>query len=189
MSDQNRDVRIDLSHPGRTLVHLAGFYGDGGENEGVLAVGAVLDASPHYPESGRIIVGSPSTSPLVEGYIPSLGGFSCGVFAAGQLISALQKAIDDVRNALNLPLFKVWAVDACGCWGGRVLLRTGSEEKLDNDVDFAGSTPDEVARAARARHPDHSGAVVVKNFRTNEVHTVLEDGTVLAGPPGDRTRS
>lgn len=81
-------------------VHIRGFYGDGGENEGVLSVNAVLDASPFYPESGLISVGSPQQSPLIEGYIPNLGMFSCGPDAAERLIATLQEAVRAVREAM-----------------------------------------------------------------------------------------
>lgn len=81
-------------------VHLRGVFGDGGENEGVLSVGAVLDASPNYPESGLIDVGSPQASPLIPGYLPKLGFFSCGVAGAERLIRALQTAVQDVKAGL-----------------------------------------------------------------------------------------
>lgn len=81
----------------RSHVHIRGVFGDGGENEGVLSVSAVLDASPYFPEQGLIIVGSPTTSPLIEGYIPDLKGFSCGPEGAERLIAALQNAVRDVR--------------------------------------------------------------------------------------------
>jgi hypothetical protein len=85
----------------RKLTHLRGFYGDGGENEGVLAVTAVLDPSPHYPDVGRIIVGSPSTSPLIEAYLPNLGGFSCSPDALERLIAVLQRTLADVRVVID----------------------------------------------------------------------------------------
>lgn len=81
-------------------VHIRGVFGDGGENEGVLSVSAVLDASPYYPVSGLIIVGAPQASPLIKGYIPDLGGFSCGPEGAQRLITALQNAVRDVSAGL-----------------------------------------------------------------------------------------
>lgn len=95
--------RIDLTHPicpGRTHIHVRGYHGDGGENEGVLSISAVLDASQHYPECGRIFVGSPQSSPLIEGYIPSLGMFSCGPDAADRLADELRAAAAAVRAAM-----------------------------------------------------------------------------------------
>jgi hypothetical protein len=95
--------RIDLTYsrePGRPLVHLRGYHGDSGENEGVLAISHVLDASPHYPDSGRIIVGSPPASPLLEGYTPDLGGFTCGPDAAERLADELRAAAAAVRAAM-----------------------------------------------------------------------------------------
>ena len=91
---------IDESERKMSHVHIRGVYGDGGENEGVLSVTAVLDASPHYPECGGIIVGSPSKTPLIDGYIPDLGGFSCGPEGAERLIRTLQNAARDFRAGL-----------------------------------------------------------------------------------------
>lgn len=85
----------------RTLVHIRGFYGDGGENEGVMSISAQLDESPNYPDSGRIIVGSPSASPLIESYIPDLGGFSCGAEAAEMFAAELLAAAAAVRAAIK----------------------------------------------------------------------------------------
>lgn len=83
----------------RSHVHIRGFFGDGGENEGVLSVIAVLDGGPHYPESGLIAIGSPQQSPLLDGYIPDLGLWSCSPEAAERLIEALQHAVRDVRKS------------------------------------------------------------------------------------------
>jgi hypothetical protein len=80
--------------------HIDGVLGDDGENPGVLAVVAVLTPGSSYPDWGRIIVGSPESSDLIEGYIPDLGGFSCGVDAAERLIATLQQAVNDVRVAV-----------------------------------------------------------------------------------------
>jgi hypothetical protein len=91
-------MRTDKTYP-----HVTGIYGDGGENEGVLAIHAVLDPSPNYPETGRIIVGSPEKSPALPGYIPDLGGFSCSPEAAERLANALLVAARDVRAAMGEP--------------------------------------------------------------------------------------
>lgn len=104
MSDDKN--RLDLSEAAARLttrsthVHLRGYHGDGGENEGVLSISATLNESAHYPESGRIIVGSPRTSLLIEGYIPDLGGFSCGPDAADRLADELHAAAAAVRAAM-----------------------------------------------------------------------------------------
>jgi len=100
MSDQK--MRVDLTKLSEVLlprsnVHIRGYYGDGGENEGVLSVIAIKDMTSNYPEHGAIMVGSPAVSPLLLGYIPSLGGFSCSVEGAERLIAELQTAIEIVR--------------------------------------------------------------------------------------------
>lgn len=94
----------------KTYPHVTGLHGDGGENPAVLAVTAILDPSIFYPEEGRIIVGSPTKSPELEGYIPDLGGFSCGVAGAERLVTTLQHAISDVRAATGRALrgSEVW---------------------------------------------------------------------------------
>lgn len=92
-------VTIPSDEP-RLHFHIRGLFGDDGENEGVLSVVAVLDASEHYPAQGRIIVGSPPASPLLDGHLPSLGGFCCGIEGAERLIWALQNAVRAVREAL-----------------------------------------------------------------------------------------
>lgn len=96
--------RIDLTDrirdAGSTNVHIRGYYGDDGENEGVLAISAVLDPGDLYPECARIIVGSPSRTPLLEGYIPALGGFSCDPDAADRLADELHRAAADARFAM-----------------------------------------------------------------------------------------
>ncbi len=86
--------RVDLSHTakGHTLVHLRGYHGDGGENEGVLSVSADLSPSRLFPESGRVFVGSPQGSPLIDGYIPKLGAFSCSPDAGDRLAAELGAA-------------------------------------------------------------------------------------------------
>ena len=51
-------IQIDLTKQGVTehLVHIRGYYGDEGENEGVLSITATIAASPNYPQTGRILV-------------------------------------------------------------------------------------------------------------------------------------
>lgn len=85
----------------RRYPHVTDVYGDGGENESAIAVMVVLDESEHYPECARIIVGSPTRTPTINGYIPNLGGFSCGPDAAERLIATLQQAVRDVRAAMG----------------------------------------------------------------------------------------
>lgn len=84
----------------RTLIHLRGYYGDGGENEGVLSIGTELSPGTHYPTSGRIYVGSPSKSPLLAGYIPNLGFFTCGPDEADALANELLAAARMAREAM-----------------------------------------------------------------------------------------
>jgi hypothetical protein len=86
----------------RRYEHVTGLYGDSGENAGALAVHAVLDPSPNYPEDGRIIVGSPASTPTIPGYIPNLGGFNGGPDAIERLASTLQQAVHDVRAATTM---------------------------------------------------------------------------------------
>jgi len=88
--------------------HITGVRGNCGEDPSVLAVTAVLDPSEHYPDEGRIILGSPTKSDKLEGYIPDLGGFSCGVEAAEQLIATLQQAVSDIRAATGKKRIGVW---------------------------------------------------------------------------------
>lgn len=81
-------------------VHLRGVYGGAGENEGVLSVTAMRDATSNDPTSALITVGSPRNSPLIDGYLPNLGFFSCGIEGGETLISVLQDAVRDVKSAL-----------------------------------------------------------------------------------------
>lgn len=98
--DKTMSVTLQRSQT-TSHVHLRGVFGDSGENEGVLSVCAVLDATGNYPSSGLIVIGSPSSSPLLDGYIPNLGCFSCGLEGAERLVEALQNAIRDVRASLT----------------------------------------------------------------------------------------
>jgi|SRR6185295_4187299 len=84
-----------------TCTHVRGFYGDSGANEGVLSVHAVVQESAMYPETARIIVGTPVASPLMEGYHPDLGGFSCSVEAMRRFIKVASRACDDAEAAMK----------------------------------------------------------------------------------------
>lgn len=86
--------------PDHITYHLGPILCDEGENPGVLSVTAGIHPSPFFPDSARLFVGAPQQSPLMEGYIPSLGGgFGMSVETAERLISVLQRAIRDVRRA------------------------------------------------------------------------------------------
>ena len=95
-----KKIREDVS-PGGVIsssnVHIRGYYGDTGENEGVLSVVARRDMTPNDVEHGAIVIGSPEQSPLMPGYIPNLGGFLCSVEAAELLVEEIKKAIEIVR--------------------------------------------------------------------------------------------
>ena len=84
---------------GKTNTHIRGFYGDSGENESVLSVMAFTEESPMFPDNGRILVGTPQKSPLLEGYFPDLGGFCCSVEAMERFIAVAQKAVNAVKAA------------------------------------------------------------------------------------------
>lgn len=49
MSDDKNTITLQDDSK-RHHVHVRGFHGDGGENEGVLSISATLDGGPHYPE-------------------------------------------------------------------------------------------------------------------------------------------
>lgn len=74
---------------------VEGLRGDSGENPGTLAIVAVLDPSPHYPDCGRIIVGSPETSES------DVAQFSCGPEVAVRLAATLEQAAADVDVAID----------------------------------------------------------------------------------------
>jgi hypothetical protein len=84
----------------RVLIHLRGYYGNGGETEGVLSIGAELALGRLFPESARVWVGSPKLSPLIDGYLPSLGFFSCSPDAADALADELRLAAAAAREAM-----------------------------------------------------------------------------------------
>jgi hypothetical protein len=84
--------------------HLYPILCDEGENSGVLSVTAIVDPSPFFPDDVRLFIGAPKQSPLMEGYIPSLGGgFGMSTETAERAISTLQRAIRDVRSAIKTP--------------------------------------------------------------------------------------
>lgn len=70
--------------------HLSGFYGDEGESPGVLAISSV-------PSLELVIVSSPQLSPLIEGYLPNLGGWACSPEAAEMLAEELLAAAKRAR--------------------------------------------------------------------------------------------
>ena len=101
----DRPKRIDLTDTtkerGRTLVHLLGYHGDGGGNESVLSVTVDLSPGENFPECGRIFVGTPQKSPLLEGYFPDLGSWSCSPDAADRLADELRAAAALARKAMR----------------------------------------------------------------------------------------
>lgn len=82
---------------GRTNTHIRGFYGHNGETEGVICVIAHPHESPNFPDIGRIMVGSPAKSMLIQGPLPDLGGFCCSVDAMERFIKVAQQAVDAVK--------------------------------------------------------------------------------------------
>jgi hypothetical protein len=103
MSDYRIDLSSSVQKHGRTLVHLRGYHGDGGENESVLSIAVDLSPGSAFPESGRIFVGSPQQSPLLDGYVPDLGSFSCTPDAADRLADELKAAASAARAAMAPP--------------------------------------------------------------------------------------
>jgi hypothetical protein len=94
------DVTVQSSGYGGasvTNVHIRGFYGDAGESEGVLSVIAHVDMTLNHPAHTAISIGSPAQSPLIPGYIPNLGMFSCSVEGAERLIDELKAAVATVK--------------------------------------------------------------------------------------------
>lgn len=87
----------------RSYPHVTGVYGNQGKTPGALAIHTVLDPNENCPEGGRIIVGSPGTSPTIPGDAPDLGGFSCDPDAAEALAATLTRAATEVRTALGQP--------------------------------------------------------------------------------------
>lgn len=81
------------------VYHMDGVVGDNGQSPGVLAVCGMLDPSPDFPGSVRIILGAPRKSPFMEGYIPKIDGWAMSVDVADRLIVHLQQIIRDVNAA------------------------------------------------------------------------------------------
>ncbi len=84
MSEKNIYPRID------------GLRGNEGEDEASLVVVAILDPSPNYPDSGRIIVGAPRDS-------IDIGGFSCSPEVARLLAATLVQAANAADTAKAKP--------------------------------------------------------------------------------------
>jgi hypothetical protein len=106
-----------MTTPHKLYPHITGLRGDEGENAATLAIAAVLDPSPHYPDAGRIIVGSPETSEA------ELGGWCSGPEAAVQLAETLLEAAADVDAALDaIPPVRLTAEYPfpCACCGRTV---------------------------------------------------------------------
>jgi hypothetical protein len=134
--------------------HITGIHGDGGESEGALAVTALLDPGPNLPECARIIVGAPRRTPTIDGYIPDLGGFSCGPDAAERLIATLQEAVRDVRAAIGGPRRSA-PTDACYRERVRAAVRevvqTVAADSFDLDERLGESTLSRLAYACAER--------------------------------------
>jgi hypothetical protein len=96
--------RIDLSDPRRssTCVHVRGCFGHHGESESVLAISAVIDAGQDFSETARIIVGTPTRSPLIQGELAKIGGFSCSPDAADEIADELRAAAARARRAMEI---------------------------------------------------------------------------------------
>lgn len=100
MTDEHR-IDLSASTSPHAMAHLRGYFGDDGESEGVLCVHTYLDKGNDLPECARIIVGSPTESSLIDGYIPKLGGFSCSPDAADRLADELRGAAAAARAAIG----------------------------------------------------------------------------------------
>lgn len=86
----------------KTYPHVTGIRGDEGESPTALAVTAVLDPSPHYPDEGRIIMGSPTRPDRpVPDFLSCVDGCSMSVAAAEDLIDILGRAVSDIRAATS----------------------------------------------------------------------------------------
>ncbi len=69
----------------------------------MLSVTAHLSPGENFPESGRIFVGTPQKSPLLEGYFPDLGAFSCSPDAGDRLAAEIIAAGALARAAMGAP--------------------------------------------------------------------------------------
>jgi len=126
--------------------HIVGIRGDEGENEATLAVVAVLDRSLHYPEVGRIIVGSPESSDA------EVGGFSGGPEAIVQLADTLAQAVSDVDAVLDADAPPV--NDAMGYAGRRCEVCCGTIYHTDLVQVFGAEDADSVVvHATRCTDP------------------------------------
>lgn len=86
----------------KTYPHVTGVRGDEGESPTALAVTAILDPSPEWPEEARIVLGSPTTPDRqVPGFVSCVNGGSMSVAAAENLIDVLGRAVSDIRAATN----------------------------------------------------------------------------------------
>lgn len=84
-----------MTTPHKLYPPITSLRGDEGENDATLAIVAVLTPSPHYPDEGRIIAGSPPTSDAV------IGGWSSGSEAAVRIAETLLEAALDVDAAMD----------------------------------------------------------------------------------------
>jgi hypothetical protein len=105
MTDMTDVVRVDMTPKGarhdEMHTHLRGYYGNEGQTEGVLSLHAITDPGENYPSIARIIVGSPSETPMLPGRrMPDLGGFSCSPDAADRLADALKEFAAAARAAM-----------------------------------------------------------------------------------------
>lgn len=82
--------------------HIAGVMADNGQSVSVLAIHAVMHPSKSYPESGRIIVGSPRMSHTIPGSCPDVGGFCCSPDIAELVGLTLLRAAREVRAAMGI---------------------------------------------------------------------------------------
>lgn len=81
--------------PHKLYPYITGIVGLEGETPASIAVVAVLSPSPHYPDQGRIIVGSPPSSEA------AIGSFSTGPQPAVRFAETLLAAAADVDAALD----------------------------------------------------------------------------------------
>lgn len=85
--------------------HITGLRTDEGENPTVIAVVAITDPDPgnNYPETARIIVGSPRRSHDHPGWFSRVDGFSGGREAIRKLAITMMNAARDVDAAITPP--------------------------------------------------------------------------------------
>lgn len=85
---------------GRVNFHVRGLRGDEGENESVVSIAVETNQSAYYPESGRIIVGTPKTSPLLDGHLANIAQFCGSPDAVEQFALVLMRAVALAREAI-----------------------------------------------------------------------------------------